>query len=68
MLCYICCYQTRSYDLPLYCVVYNKQYSVSSFQTAGFLVGIKSEAVKGFDYPEGSEWKKMFEKGLFKRE
>lgn len=37
-------------------------------QAAGYLVGIKEQALADFVYPEGAEWQRMFKEGLFQQE
>lgn len=37
-------------------------------QAAGYLVGIKEQALTDFVYPEGAEWQRMFKEGLFQQE
>lgn len=37
-------------------------------QMSGFLVGLKPDSVKEYEYPDGTAWQKLFEQGLFERE
>ncbi|XP_052778262.1 mitochondrial enolase superfamily member 1-like isoform X2 [Mya arenaria] len=37
-------------------------------QAPGFLVGIVPDVQKAYEYPDGSAWLDLFEKGLFKRD
>ena len=43
-------------------------YTIPYVQTPGFLVGIKPEALQGFEYPGGHEWQRLFDEGVFQRE
>ncbi|KAL4238505.1 Mitochondrial enolase superfamily member 1 [Mactra antiquata] len=37
-------------------------------KVAGFIVGIKPESLRDYEYPVGPAWQKMFDQGLFERE
>lgn len=35
------------------------------FQAAGYSTELKKDAIEQFEYPNGSEWQRMFKEGTF---
>lgn len=63
------------YDLKRSCVIFTKNnpsvlIKLLTFflQVPGFIVGIKPDTLKDYEYPNGPAWQKLFDDGIFERE